>query len=57
MTMKTKLFICLGALLGVAATVQQMGSGQVVYFVDNPLFRCFWQQGKLLFANAVFYRD
>ena len=39
------------------ATVQQMGSGQVVYFVDNPLFRCFWQQGKLLFANAVFYRD
>ncbi|MCA0237365.1 MAG: zinc carboxypeptidase [Bacteroidetes bacterium] len=37
--------------------VQSMGSGQVVYFVDNPLFRCFWQQGKLLFANAVFYRD
>ena len=39
------------------AVVQQMGSGQVVYFVDNPLFRCFWEQGKLLFANAVFYRD
>lgn len=39
------------------ASVQQMGQGQVVYFVDNPLFRCFWQQGKLLFANAVFYRD
>lgn len=39
------------------ATVQSMGSGRVIYFVDNPLFRCFWQQGKLLFANAVFYRD
>jgi hypothetical protein len=37
--------------------VQTMGSGQVIYFVDNPLFRCFWQQGKMLFANAVFYRD
>lgn len=39
------------------ATVQSMGSGKVVYFVDNPLFRCFWQQGKVLFANAVFYPD
>jgi hypothetical protein len=37
--------------------VQTMGSGQVIYFIDNPLFRCFWQEGKLLFANAVFYRD
>ena len=39
------------------AVVQQVGSGQAIFFVDNPLFRCFWQQGKLLFANAVFYRD
>lgn len=35
--------------------VQKMGSGQVVYFVDNPLFRSFWEEGKVLFANAVFY--
>ncbi len=35
--------------------VQQHGSGQVVYFTDNPLFRGFWENGKLLVANAVFF--
>jgi hypothetical protein len=35
--------------------VQQHGSGQIVYFVDNPLFRGFWENGKLLVANAVFF--
>jgi len=34
--------------------VQNMGSGQVVYMVDNPLFRGFWHNGKLLFANALY---
>lgn len=34
---------------------QNMGSGNVIYFVDNPLFRSFWEQGKLLFSNAVFF--
>ncbi|MBK9014664.1 MAG: hypothetical protein IPM82_11610 [Saprospiraceae bacterium] len=34
--------------------VQRKGSGQVVYLVDNPLFRSFWEEGKLLFSNAVF---
>jgi hypothetical protein len=33
---------------------QSMGEGSAVFFVDNPLFRSFWQQGKLIFANAVF---
>jgi len=33
---------------------QNMGRGQVVYLGDNPLFRAFWQSGKLLFGNAVF---
>ena len=33
---------------------QEMGRGQVVYMADNPLFRAFWQGGKLLFSNAVF---
>jgi len=33
---------------------QEMGRGQVVYLADNPLFRAFWQGGKLLFGNAVF---
>lgn len=35
--------------------VQSHGSGQVVYFIDNPLFRGFWENGKLLIANAVFF--
>ncbi len=34
--------------------VQSMGEGSVVYMVDNPLFRAFWYNGKLLFGNAVF---
>ncbi len=34
--------------------VQNMGSGAVVYMIDNPLFRGFWHNGKLLFGNAVF---
>ena len=34
--------------------VQDMGRGQVVYLIDNPLYRGFWEQGKLLFANALF---
>ncbi|GGG55643.1 M14 family zinc carboxypeptidase [Hymenobacter glacieicola] len=33
---------------------QDLGRGQVVYLADNPLFRAFWQGGKLLFGNAVF---
>ena len=33
---------------------EEKGSGRVVYLVDNPLFRSFWENGKLLFANAVF---
>ncbi|TCJ12043.1 zinc carboxypeptidase [Flaviaesturariibacter flavus] len=34
--------------------VQDLGSGSVVYFADDVLFRSFWENGKLLFANAVF---
>ncbi|MEQ1744571.1 MAG: M14 family metallopeptidase [Saprospiraceae bacterium] len=37
------------------AVVQRMGGGEVVFFVDNPLYRCFWEQGKVLFANALFF--
>jgi hypothetical protein len=35
--------------------VQSMGSGDVIYMVDNPLFRGFWENGKLLVANALFF--
>ena len=34
--------------------VQDLGGGRVVYLVDDPLFRGFWQAGALLFSNAVF---
>lgn len=34
--------------------VQEIGAGQVIYFAENPLFRNFWENGKLLFTNAVF---
>jgi Zinc carboxypeptidase len=39
---------------GMAIGVQEMGRGSVVYFADNPIFRLFWENGKLLIANAVF---
>jgi len=34
--------------------VQPLGRGEVVYLLDDPLFRGFWYHGRLLFANAVF---
>lgn len=34
--------------------VEQKGRGSIIYMVDNPLFRSFWENGKLIFANAVF---
>lgn len=39
---------------GTVIAVQQMGQGNIVYMADPPLFRSFWQNGKLLFTNAVF---
>lgn len=37
--------------------VEKYGKGQVVYLVDNPLFRGFWENGKLFIANALFMLD
>lgn len=34
--------------------VEDKGRGQVVYMVDNPMFRSFWESGKMIFSNAVF---
>ncbi|MEY3678809.1 MAG: hypothetical protein RI924_950 [Bacteroidota bacterium] len=39
---------------GLVFGVQDLGRGSVVYMADNPLFRGFWENGKLLFSNAVF---
>ena len=34
--------------------VEKHHKGQVVYMIDNPLFRGFWENGKLFFVNALF---
>lgn len=34
--------------------VEPKGQGNVIYLVDNPLFRNFWESGKMIFSNAVF---
>lgn len=33
---------------------EQIGNGSIIYMVDNPLFRSFWENGKLFIANAIF---
>jgi len=33
---------------------EDVGDGEVVYLVDNPLFRGFWYRGQVVFSNAVF---
>ncbi len=40
-----------GTVIGVA----EMGRGNIIYFADAPIFRGFWENGKLLFCNAVFF--
>ena len=39
---------------GMLAGVKNIGDGSIVIFNDDILFRLFWQNGKQLFANAVF---
>ncbi|MFN8291235.1 MAG: hypothetical protein U0U70_13340 [Chitinophagaceae bacterium] len=39
---------------GVVFGVQDMGDGKIVYLADDVLFRSFWENGKLMFCNAVF---
>ncbi len=34
--------------------VENIDKGTVIYLADNPLFRSFWENGKLIFSNAVF---
>ena len=35
--------------------IEYLGRGSVVYIVDNPLYRGFWENGKLWMVNAVFH--
>ena len=37
------------------AGYQTYGNGSIIYFIDNPLFRGFWENGKLMVANALFF--
>lgn len=39
---------------GLLFGVQEQGRGNVIFLTDDVLFRNFWQNGKLLFYNAVF---
>ena len=39
---------------GLLFGVQNIGNGSITYFADNVLFRNFWENGKLMFCNAVF---
>jgi hypothetical protein len=40
---------------GLLFGVQDIGRGTVTYLTDDVLFRSFWENGKLLFTNAVFF--
>ncbi|MEP6465559.1 MAG: M14 family metallopeptidase [Parafilimonas sp.] len=39
---------------GVLIGEKHYGNGDIIIFNDDVLFRLFWQNGKMLFANAVF---
>jgi len=34
---------------------ERLGRGSIVYMVDDVLFRSFWENGKLLFVNSLFF--
>ena len=38
----------------VTFAVEEKGRGQIIYMIDNPLFRGFWENGNVLFSNALF---
>jgi hypothetical protein len=50
---KTKTKLKDGTLIGSVP----VGRGSVIFFTDDPVFRSFWNAGKLLFANAVFIAE
>ena len=39
---------------GLLFGVQNIGNGTITYLADNVMFRSFWENGKLMFSNAVF---
>ncbi len=39
---------------GLLFGMKQYGKGNAIIIADDVLFRLFWENGKLLFSNAVF---
>ena len=39
---------------GLVFGVEDIGKGNIVFLADDVLFRDFWQNGELLFCNALF---
>jgi hypothetical protein len=39
---------------GLLFGVKEIGDGKIIMLADDVLFRSFWENGKLLFGNAVF---
>ena len=39
---------------GVVIGVKEIGAGKLIFMADDPIFRNFWENGKLVLANAVF---
>ena len=39
---------------GTVMAVQDMGRGTIIYLAEDPIFRSFWENGKMLLGNAVF---
>jgi hypothetical protein len=40
---------------GVVIGVKGMGAGKLVFMADDPIFRNFWENGKMVLANAIFF--
>jgi hypothetical protein len=40
---------------GVVIGVKEMGNGKFIFLADDPIFRNFWENGKLVLSNAVFF--
>ncbi|MCC6634274.1 MAG: zinc carboxypeptidase [Chitinophagaceae bacterium] len=39
---------------GTVIGATEYGRGNIIFFADNPIFRMFWENGKLMLCNAVF---
>lgn len=40
---------------GLLFGVEESGNGSITYLTEDILFRSFWENGKLMFCNAVFF--